>query len=92
MAISRATPMATYWVHLRFSLDFLLRYHTLDALFHLSPGGQHLVAASGTPQADVHPHPQHLPPAAAAGVFLFQLDHIVELQVHGIARLSGQFS
>lgn len=71
MAISRATPMATYWVHLRFSLDFLLRYHALDALFHLSPGGQHLVAASGAPQADVHPHPQHLPPAAAAGVFLF---------------------
>ena len=58
MAISRATPMATYWVHL------------------------HLVAASGAPQADVHPHPQHLPPAAAAGVVLFQFNDIMELQVH----------
>ena len=81
MAIKRATPMATYRSSFAFSWGFLLWNHTLDAFSTLrrgpAPRGRSRRTAGGCPS-----HPQHLPPAAAAGWSFFSSTISMELQVH----------
>ena len=52
------------------------------AFLHL-PAGQHqLMAAAGAAELDIHPHTQHLPGIAAAGVLLLQFHLVMQVQLH----------